>query len=193
MELMGGRALDRQAFGKPISQHGAFALAFANCRVELSAARLTVLDAASALDRFGNKKVAILNMLVTWMSGWQVFQPTCSSAVWPLSALHVLSYECKGKGPASCYGMGLTKQEYTFQQARDKIAAAKVLAPRAVLSVLDQAIQVHGGAGVSNDFPLARLWAGARTLRLADGPDEVHLLSIAKSELARLAEPSPKL
>ena len=78
-------------------------------------------------------------------------------------------------------------------QAREKIAIAKVLAPRAVLGVLDQAIQVHGGGGVSNDFPLARLWAGARTLRLADGPDEVHLLSIAKSELARLAKPVPKL
>lgn len=70
---------------------------------------------------------------------------------------------------------------------------AKVLAPQAVLRVLDQAIQVHGGGGVSDDFPLARLWSGARTLRLADGPDDVHLLSIAKLELARLNKPAPKL
>ena len=76
-------------------------------------------------------------------------------------------------------------------QARDKIAIAKIAAPRAVLKVIDQAIQVHGGGGVSDDFPLARLWSGARTLRLADGPDDVHLLSIAKLELARLAAAAP--
>jgi acyl-CoA dehydrogenase len=53
------------------------------------------------------------------------------------------------------------------------------------LRVLDRAIQAHGAAGVSDDFPLARWWAHARTLRLADGPDEVHLEAIAKSELSR--------
>lgn len=57
MELMGKRALERKAFGKALAQHGAFASAFANCRVELTAARLCVLDAAHALDRHGNKKV----------------------------------------------------------------------------------------------------------------------------------------
>jgi acyl-CoA dehydrogenase len=67
------------------------------------------------------------------------------------------------------------------------------MAPNTVLRVIDQAIQVHGGAGVSNDVPLARLWASARTLRLADGPDDVHLLAIAKLELAGLAAPTPKL
>lgn len=70
-------------------------------------------------------------------------------------------------------------------QARGKIAAAKVLAPSTVLEVLDAAIQAHGGGGVSDDFPLARLWAGARTLRIADGPDDVHLISIARLELAK--------
>ena len=51
--------------------------------------------------------------------------------------------------------------------------------------MLDAAIQVHGGAGVCSDFPLGRLWAGARTLRIADGPDEVHLDTLARSELGR--------
>ena len=51
------------------------------------------------------------------------------------------------------------------------------------LRVIDRAIQAHGGAGVSDDFPLAAAWAGARTLRLADGPDEVHLETIARIEL----------
>jgi len=70
--------------------------------------------------------------------------------------------------------------------ARSEIAQIKVIAPRMALSVLDRAIQAHGGAGVSSDFPLAEAWAHARTLRLADGPDEVHLEAIAKIELAKL-------
>mmetsp|Transcript_35932 Transcript_35932/g.90623 ORF Transcript_35932/g.90623 Transcript_35932/m.90623 type:complete len:222 (-) Transcript_35932:95-760(-) len=72
--------------------------------------------------------------------------------------------------------------------ARGELAAAKVAAPRAALAVLDAAIQAHGGAGVSGDFPLAYLWAMARTLRLADGPDEVHLMTIAKLELSRASK-----
>ena len=67
--------------------------------------------------------------------------------------------------------------------ARSEIAQIKVVAPRMALRVLDRAIQAHGGAGVSNDFFLAHAWAHARTLRLADGPDEVHLEAIAKIEL----------
>ncbi|CAL8464134.1 g3669 [Coccomyxa elongata] len=124
LELMAGRALARTVFKRLIAEHGGFQQQLARCRINLDAARLTVLDAAHALDRVGNK------------------------------------------------------------QARGKIAAAKVLAPTTVLAVLDAAIQAHGGAGVSDDVPLARLWAGARTLRIADGPDDVHLISIAKLELA---------
>ena len=67
--------------------------------------------------------------------------------------------------------------------AATEIAAIKVVAPREALWVLDKAIQVHGAAGVSGDFPLAEMWAGLRTLRLADGPDEVHLRSIAREQL----------
>jgi len=59
----------------------------------------------------------------------------------------------------------------------------KVIAPSMALKVLDRAIQVHGGAGVSQDTFLASAWAKVRTLRLADGPDEVHLDSVAKIEL----------
>ena len=59
----------------------------------------------------------------------------------------------------------------------------KVVAPRMMCKVIDRAIQVHGGAGVCQDFPLARMYAGARTLRIADGPDEVHLTSVALQEL----------
>ena len=69
--------------------------------------------------------------------------------------------------------------------ARSEIAQIKVVAPRMLLRVLDRAIQAHGAAGVSEDFPLSKAWAHARTLRLADGPDEVHLEAIAKIELAK--------
>jgi acyl-CoA dehydrogenase len=69
--------------------------------------------------------------------------------------------------------------------ARAEIAMIKVVAPNVALRVLDRAIQAHGGAGVSQDFPLASAWANSRTLRLADGPDEVHREAIAKYELAK--------
>jgi acyl-CoA dehydrogenase len=69
--------------------------------------------------------------------------------------------------------------------ARTEIAAIKVIAPRMALNVIDRALQVHGGAGVSDDFPLAAMWAGMRTLRLADGPDEVHLMTVARQELGK--------
>jgi acyl-CoA dehydrogenase len=75
--------------------------------------------------------------------------------------------------------------EVGAQGARSEIAAIKVVAPRVAAAVLDRAIQVHGGAGVSDDLPLARMWATSRVLRIADGPDEVHLRSVARSELAR--------
>ena len=67
--------------------------------------------------------------------------------------------------------------------ARIEIAAIKVVAPRAALDVIDRAIQLHGGAGVSDDFPLAAMYAATRTLRIADGPDEVHLRDVARREL----------
>jgi acyl-CoA dehydrogenase len=69
--------------------------------------------------------------------------------------------------------------------ARREIAMIKVVVPRATLRVVDRAIQAHGAAGVSDDFPLASAWAHARTIRLADGPDEVHRDAIAKLELGK--------
>jgi acyl-CoA dehydrogenase len=67
--------------------------------------------------------------------------------------------------------------------ARREIAMIKAAVPQMALKVIDRAIQAHGGGGVSQDFPLAQFWIYARSLRLADGPDEVHLESVAKMEL----------
>ena len=69
--------------------------------------------------------------------------------------------------------------------ARTEVSAIKVIAPRMACEVIDRAIQVHGGGGVSDDFPLAEMYAVARTLRLADGPDEVHIRAVARHELGR--------
>jgi acyl-CoA dehydrogenase len=74
--------------------------------------------------------------------------------------------------------------------ARAEIAMIKIVAPNVALKVLDRAIQAHGGAGVSDDTFLAAAWAGVRTLRLADGPDEVHAESIARLELGKWAKPA---
>jgi acyl-CoA dehydrogenase len=71
------------------------------------------------------------------------------------------------------------------QAAASEVAAIKVVVPRMACRVIDDAIQVHGGAGVTDDVPLAAMYAAARTLRIADGPDEVHVRSVARAELAR--------
>ena len=73
------------------------------------------------------------------------------------------------------------------KHARTEIAAIKVAAPNVALKIIDRAIQVHGGGGVSQDFPLAVMYAHVRTLRLADGPDEVHKLTIARQEMRKHA------
>ena len=66
-----------------------------------------------------------------------------------------------------------------------EISSIKVVVPNMALRVVDRSIQAHGGGGVSDDFPLARMYAGLRTLRFADGPDEVHRRQVARTELGR--------
>ena len=72
-----------------------------------------------------------------------------------------------------------------------EIAMIKVQAPNMALKIIDDAIQAHGGGGVSEDFGLASAWAHQRTLRLADGPDEVHARAIARLELGKHGDTSP--
>jgi len=77
--------------------------------------------------------------------------------------------------------------------ARSEISQIKVAVPNIALEIIDQAIQMHGGAGVSDDVPLAELFATIRTLRIADGPDEVHRALIAKLELQKYKSKSVAL
>ena len=74
-----------------------------------------------------------------------------------------------------------------------EIAQAKVLVPQMALTVIDRAVQTFGGAGVCQDTPLANMWAQIRTLRLADGPDEVHLMQMGKNENKRGKEVTEKI
>jgi acyl-CoA dehydrogenase len=92
-----------------------------------------------------------------------------------------------------CARLLTLKAAYMMDTVGNKVAAAeiamiKVKAPTMALEIIDQAIQAHGGAGVTADFGLARAWANVRTLRIADGPDEVHRRTIARIELKRQAQ-----
>jgi acyl-CoA dehydrogenase len=78
--------------------------------------------------------------------------------------------------------------QFGSKAAASEIAAIKVIVPRVALKVLDDSIQVHGALGISDDAPLAEMWAGLRTLRLADGPDEVHIRSVGRAELGKHVE-----
>jgi len=82
-----------------------------------------------------------------------------------------------------CYLAAVVADEKGFKAAKNHIAMIKIAAPRAALKIIDEAIQIHGAHGVSQDSKLGMMYMGMRTLRVADGPDMVHLLSIAKSEL----------
>eukprot|EP00004_Rigifila_ramosa_P004163 TRINITY_DN1456_c0_g1_i1.p1 TRINITY_DN1456_c0_g1~~TRINITY_DN1456_c0_g1_i1.p1 ORF type:complete len:453 (-),score=104.07 TRINITY_DN1456_c0_g1_i1:8-1366(-) len=84
-----------------------------------------------------------------------------------------------------CYLAAVMADEKGFKDAKKYIAMIKVAAPRMALKIVDEAIQIHGAHGVSQDSRLAEIYTGLRTIRLADGPDIVHLNSIAKDELAR--------
>lgn len=71
------------------------------------------------------------------------------------------------------------------REALSAVSEIKVEVPNMALDVIDMAIQLHGGAGLTDDFPLAQAWVGARSLRLADGPDEVHRNVVARLELGK--------
>lgn len=79
------------------------------------------------------------------------------------------------------------------KKALTEIAEAKILIPQTALTVIDRAVQSFGGAGVCQDTPLANMWAGIRTLRLADGPDEVHLQQMGRNENKRGKQTTEKI
>jgi acyl-CoA dehydrogenase len=87
-----------------------------------------------------------------------------------------------------CEKAAWTIDQHGNKEARNLVAQIKAVAPQMSCNVIDRAIQVHGGAGVSDDFPLARMYGWQRAMRIFDGPDEVHIRSIARAEIGR--EPS---
>jgi acyl-CoA dehydrogenase len=125
LEMMCKRALEREAFGKPLAQLGANYDIIAECRMEIEQARLLCLKAAWKMDQ-GDARAA---------------------APW--------------------------------------ISQIKVVAPRVALKVIDEAVQMFGAQGISQDVPLAAMWTHVRTLRLADGPDAVHRRQVARAELRK--------
>jgi len=84
-----------------------------------------------------------------------------------------------------CYLAAVMADEYGFKAAQTYVAMIKVAAPRAALKIIDEAIQIHGAHGVSQDSQLSGMWTNMRTLRVADGPDMVHMMTIAKNEIAK--------
>ncbi len=125
LELMCDRAMERMTFGKHLSDYANIQDWIAESRIEIDQARLLVLRAAWAMDKYGNKA------------------------------------------------------------ARTDVSAIKVMAGRLQTRVLDRAIQVFGAGGLTPDFPLAYLWTWGRALRFIDGPDEVHLRTVARTELKK--------
>jgi acyl-CoA dehydrogenase len=105
-----------------------------------------------------------------------------------LGANHDIIAECRMSIEMArllCLKAAYTMDTEGVRAAAPLISQIKVVAPRVALQVIDEAVQMHGGAGVSQDFPLARMWTHVRTLRLADGPDAVHRRVVAKNELKR--------
>ena len=88
-----------------------------------------------------------------------------------------------------CEKAAWTIDQHGNKEARNLVAQIKAVAPQMSCNVIDRAIQVHGGAGVSDDFPLARMYGWQRAMRIFDGPDEVHIRSIARAEIGREQSP----
>jgi len=78
--------------------------------------------------------------------------------------------------------------QFDAKRAMKEIGMAKIVVPSMAIGVLDRVIQAHGAGGICQDFPLARMWAGLRTLRIADGPDEVHIAQLGRNENKRAPE-----
>jgi acyl-CoA dehydrogenase len=125
LRLLCERALNREAFGRPLAKLGGNIDIIANARMNIEQARLLTLKTAWMMDNVDAK------------------------------------------------------------EARIWISMIKTVVPNMTLKVVDDAIQMHGGIGISQDTPLAQMWSGQRTLRLADGPDEVHRMVVGRHELKR--------
>ncbi|CAJ0924015.1 unnamed protein product [Ranitomeya imitator] len=159
LQLMCARAAQRTTFGKKLYSHEVIAHWIAESRIAIEQARLLTLRAAKAIDTIGSAKARKeVQDMVL------IITVNCVSSKYYIFFVMLIVF--------------LSLQ----------IAMIKVVAPRMACQVADRAIQVFGGAGVCQDFPLAFMYTVVRTLRIADGPDEVHLSAIAKMELMEQAK-----
>lgn len=152
------RSRARVAFGRRLADHGVVLEGLARSRADLDAARLLALDAAAALDALDN-----------------------------LEAAGAAARGGGSNGSSSSSSSAAAARRAARRTARAKIALVKAVVPTSVGGVIDRAVQVWGGAGVGGGTPLAYLWAAARALRLADGPDEVHWAVVGREELRAVA------
>jgi acyl-CoA dehydrogenase len=151
---------------------------------EIAQARLGPGRIHHCMRLIGVAEVA-LELMCTRLKGRVAFgKPIASQSVWMerIAQSRILIDQARLLTLNAAYKMDTVGNK----AARAEIAMIKVAAPEAVCTVLDWAIQAHGGAGVSNDFPLAQAYAYARTVRIVDGPDEVHRDQIARLELRKL-------
>ena len=140
---------------------------------------------------FDNVRVPASNILLGEGRGFEIAQGRlgpgrihhCMRAIG--TAERALELMCRRLDSRTAFGRKISEQGVCNKFAKAEIAMIKVLAPTMAQKIIDWSIQAHGGGGVSDDFPLAMLWAHNRTLRIADGPDEVHRNAIAKLELSK--------
>lgn len=166
------RSRARVAFGRRLADHGVVLQGIARSRADLDAARLLALDAAAALDALDRLEAAVDAAAPGGQAGGGSGSSSGSS---------------NGSSSSNGSASAAAARRAARRTARAKIALVKAVVPTSVGGVIDRAVQVWGGAGVSGGTPLAYLWAGARALRLADGPDEVHWAVVGREELRAVA------
>ena len=213
LEAMCRRVQRRVAFGQRISEMGVTKAHVADMRMEIDMARLLVLKAAWAMDKFGNKEarqqIAMIKVAVPNISSkvvdrcLQLHGAGGVSQVFKLAHMYAHQRTLRlADGPDEVHTDQIGRMEidmarllvlkaawamdkYGNKEARQQIAMIKVAVPNITSKVVDRCLQLHGAGGVSQVFKLASMYAHQRTLRLADGPDEVHRDQVGRLEIAK--------
>lgn len=203
MSIMKQRAHSRQTFGTMLSDNAFVQIKLAECRIDIEAARyvdhLTTVQFPSAhLCMLGTVKTDLnysrnicgkLKQLVDIVYSRKEYCPALmkleENCLWQFAKIQGL-INFSGLYRLLVLHAADQLDKVGNKKARVAISVAKIHVPRSVCGVIDYAIQLHGGGGVSDDTPLARMWVSARSLRIADGPDDVHLSTVGRIEMHSL-------